>query len=461
MAGMAETIQKVVSEITRGTRHPVYLLHGDELLSKDGAKAIVDALVPPEQQTLNVEVITEDRDLASLPVRLRTLPLLGGSKVVVVHDSKAFVSKQNLGDLAKKSLQAWQAGDAERALRLFLQAVGAAGEGEGFLERAGRGELSDPEWERVLGMEENPEAEPWLREIAGRAVADGAAIPEATGAGLAGIYEDAIQRGIPGNASLVLTAEVVDQRRALFKRISAAGVVIDCGVRTGRTGETQMNPDRAREKIREMVAAAGKTIAGDAVTSVVERTGFSMRALESEVEKILLYVGTRPAITPADVMEVLSNSRDSSIFDMTNALCDRDAARALRALRGLLAQREPIPPTLGRIASEIRTLIFARGALEQKLEGTLDPGMAYGTFQSRVLPRLQKKVEGDDGSAAKLLEMHPFRAFNVLKGATRYSLSELVRALEAIHETDLALKSSGSPEDLLMERLLISIIGGE
>lgn len=139
MAGMAETIQKVVSEITRGTRHPVYLLYGDELLAKDGAKAIVDALVPPEQQSLNVEGIAEDRDLASLPVRLRTLPLLGGSKVVVVHDSKAFVSKQNAGDLAKKSLLAWQAGDGERALRLFLQAVGAVGEAEGFLERAARG----------------------------------------------------------------------------------------------------------------------------------------------------------------------------------------------------------------------------------------------------------------------------------------------------------------------------------
>ncbi|MBI2113866.1 MAG: hypothetical protein HYT85_02095 [candidate division NC10 bacterium] len=461
MAGMAETIQKVVSEITRGTRHPVYLLHGDELLAKDGAKAIVDALVPPEQQSLNVEVIAEDRDLASLPVRLGTLPLLGGSKVVVVHDSKAFVSKQNLGDLAKKSLQAWQAGDGERALRLFLQAVGAAGEGEGFVERAARGEVSDPEWERVLGAEATPEAEPWLREIAGRAVADGAAIPEAPGAGLAGIYEDAIQRGIPGNASLVLTAEVVDQRRALFKKIGAIGVVIDCGLRTGRTGETQMNPDRAREKIRELVAAAAKTIPGEAVASIVERTGFSMRALESEVEKILLYVGTRPAITPADVLEVLSNSRESGIFDLTNALCDRDAGRALRALRSLLGKREPLPPTLGRIAGEIRTLIIARGALERQLEGTMDPGLAYGAFQSRVLPRLQRKVEGDDGSAARLLEMHPFRAFNTLKGATRYSLSELVRALTAIHETDLALKSSGAPEGLLMERLLLSIIGGE
>jgi DNA polymerase-3 subunit delta len=458
---MTGTVQKAVSEIKRGTRHPVYLLYGDELLAKDGAKAIVDALVPPEQQSLNVEVIAEDRDLASLPVRLGTLPLLGGSKVVVVHDSKAFVSKQNLGDLAKKSLQAWQAGDAERALRLFLQAVGAAGEAEGFLERAARGEVSDPEWERVLGMEETPEAEPWLREIAGRAVADGAAIPASAGAGLAQIYEDTIQRGIPGNASLVLTAEVVDQRRALFKKISVAGVVIDCGIRTGRTGETQMNPETARAKIREMVAAAGKTIAGDAVVSIVERTGFSMRALESEVEKILLYVGTRPAITPADVMEVLSNSRESSIFDLTNALSDRDAGRALRALRNLLAQREPLPPTLGMIAGEIRTLLIARGALERQLEGTMDPGITYGAFQSRVLPRLQRKVEGDDGSAAKLLEMHPFRAFNLLKGATRYSLAELVRALTAIHEADLALKSTGGPEDLLMERLLITILGGE
>ncbi|MBI2162810.1 MAG: hypothetical protein HYU32_01515 [candidate division NC10 bacterium] len=222
-----------------------------------------------------------------------------------------------------------------------------------------------------------------------------------------------------------------------------------------------MNPDRAREKIRELVAAAAKTIPGEAVASIVERTGFSMRALESEVEKILLYVGTRPAITPADVLEVLSNSRESGIFDLTNALCDRDAGRALRALRSLLGKREPLPPTLGRIAGEIRTLIIARGALERQLEGTMDPGLAYGAFQSRVLPRLQRKVEGDDGSAARLLEMHPFRAFNTLKGATRYSLSELVRALTAIHETDLALKSSGAPEGLLMERLLLSIIGGE
>jgi DNA polymerase-3 subunit delta len=209
-----------------------------------------------------------------------------------------------------------------------------------------------------------------------------------------------------------------------------------------------------------MVAAAGKSIAGDAITDIVERTGFSMRGLESEVEKLLLYVGPRPAITLADVMEVLSSSREANIFDLTNAVSGRDAGRALRALRSLMAQREPIPQILGVLASETRGLIVARGALEQKLGGTLDLGMPFPAFQARVLPLLAKEAEGDDGSAAKLLAMKPFRAFNLLKAATRFSMLELVRGLEAIHETDLALKTSGYPEELLLEQLLLTICAG-
>jgi len=457
---MTGKVEKAVAEINRGRRFPVYLLHGDEFLAKEGAKAIIEALVPPDQQSLSVEVVSEDQDLASLPLRLRTLPLFGGTKVVVVQDSKAFVSKENLDSLVKKSMEGWQEGDLERAVRWLLQSVAAVGEGEGFLNRAARGEVSGPELARVLGTEADAVKEQWLREVAGRAVADGMTIPEATGAGLARVYEETIQQGIPTNASLVLTAEVVDERRTLFKKISTVGFVIDCGVRSRRAWDTQMDPEAARAKIRQMVAAAGKSIAGDAITDIVERTGFSMRGLESEVEKLLLYVGPRPAITLADVMEVLSSSREANIFDLTNAVSGRDAGRALRALRSLMAQRDPIPQILGVLASETRGLIVARGALEQKLGGTLDLGMPFPAFQARVLPLLAKEVEGDDGSAAKLLAMKPFRAFNLLKAATRFSMPELVRALEAIHETDLALKTSSHPEELLLEQLLLTICAG-
>ncbi len=458
---MMGTVEKAVAEIKRGRHSPVYLLHGDEFLAKEGAKAIVEALVPPGQQALGVEVIPEDQGLASLPVRLRTVSLFGGTKVVMVHDSKAFVSKESLDSLVKKSLEAWQGENLERAARLLLQALAGAGEGEGFLERAGRGAVSGPELERILGAGAEADREQWLREVAGRALTDGMVIPESTGAGLARIYEEVIQQGIPGDAVLVLTAEVVDERRVLFKQIAALGFVIDCGVRSKRPWDTQMEPEAARAKIREMMAAAGKHMDGEALAAVVERTGFSMRALESEMEKVLLYVGTRPGITAADVTEVLTTSREANVFDLTNAVSARDAARALRALRSLLAQREPLAPILGVLAGELRGLIVARGALESHLGGSLDPKLPFPAFQSRVLPLLAKGRETDDGSAAKLQAMKPYRAFNLLKAATGFSMAALVRGLEAIHETDLALKTTGHPEALLVEELAITLCAGE
>lgn len=457
---MTGTVEKAIAEIKQGRQFPVYLLHGDEFLAKEGARAIVEVLVPPDQQSLGVEVVSEDRDSASVPLRLNTLPLLGGTKVVMVHDSKAFVSKESLEALVSRSMDAWQEGKRGSAVRWLLQAVAAVGEDQGFLERAARGEISGPELTRVLGTEADAEKEQWFREVAGHAAADGMAVPEATGAGLARVYEETIERGIPSNASLVLTAEVVDERRSLFKKISSVGFVIDCGVRSRRAWDTQMDPDAARAKIRQMVAATGKSIAPDAIAGIVERTGFSMRGLESEMEKLLLYVGPRPAITQADVLEVLSSSREANIFDLTNAVSSRDAGKALRALRSLMAQREPIPQILGVLANEIRGLIVARGALEQKLGGVLDTGIPFPAFQARVLPLLEKETEGDDGSAAKLLAMKSFRAFILLKAAARFSTPELVRSLEAIHETDLNLKTSGHPEDLLMERLLLAICAG-
>ncbi len=454
---MTQAAEKAVKEIWKGRRSPVYLLHGDEFLAKEGAKAIVEALVPRDQQSLSVETIVEDRDLGSLPIRMNTLPLFGGTKVVVVFDSKAFVSGQSLETLARRSLEAWQARDTDRAVRLLLQGVAAAGAGEGWLDRAARGEITDAAWSQVVSVERDQEAEQWLREIAGCALADRIEIPETPGAGLARMYEEIIQRGIPSEVSLILTAEVVDERRALFKKISAIGSIIDCGIGSRRAWDTQMNPEAARAKIREMVAAAGKSIDEEALTGIVTRTGSSMRGLVSEMEKALLYIGTRPTVTSADVREVLRNSREANVFDLTNAVSGRDAGTALQAFRSLVTQREPVLRILALLAGEVRNLIVARAVLEGRLGGRLDPGVTFEIFRSRILPRLRQEIEGDDGSAAKLLTMNPFRAFTLARAASRFSAQGLLGALEAVHDADLTLKTSGQSESLIMEQLLIRL----
>jgi DNA polymerase-3 subunit delta len=313
-----------------------------------------------------------------------------------------------------------------------------------------------------VGLKRDEESERWLQETAGRLAAEGAEVSEGPAAGTAPIYEALIQQGIPAGAVLILTADVVDQRRALFKRIGEAGVVVDCGVRAGKLGETQMKPEVARGRIREAVARAGKRIEDEAVAGIVERTGFSVRALESELEKILLYVGDRGEIRKSDVLEVLSNTREASIFDLTSALEEREAARAIRALRALAVQREAAQAILGLLAGTVRGLIVARCAVDRRLDKIPpDPRMPYATFQARVLPRLAADARADDGSAARLREMHPFRAFTLLKAAGRFTQAELLRGLTAIHDADLALKSTGQPEGAILETLALTLCGGE
>ncbi len=113
------------------------------------------------------------------------------------------------------------------------------------------------------------------------------------------------------------------------------------------------------------------------------------------------------------------------------------------------------------IAGTVRGLIVARAVLDRRLDGQLDPRMPYAAFQARVLPRLAPDAAGDDGSVARIRGMHPFRAFNLLKAAARFTEGELVRGLEAIHAADLALKTTGQPEGLILEMLAVALCGGE
>jgi DNA polymerase-3 subunit delta len=457
---MIGTVERALAEIQRGRRHPVYLLHGDEYLAKAGAKAIVDALVPPDRQALSVEVVAEDREVVSVPMRLATVPLFGGAKVVVVHDSRAFVSGQSAERMAKRSLDAWQGGEDERAVRLFVQLVAMAGETEAWIERAARGEVPPREWERVLALPHDPDAEPWLEAMGQAAVAAGVTPAQSGGADAARIYEEAIQR-VPPSAALVLTAEVVDERRSLFKKIDAAGFIVDCGARPKRAWDTQVSPEAARAKIREVMAAAGKRIEADAVAGIIERTGASMRGLASELDKLVLYVGARPAVTAADVAAVLSHSREANVFELTNAIDEQDAARALLALRSLLTQREPAPRILGMVAAEVRGMILARSVVDERLEGRFDPRVPFEVFRGRILLGLSKEPGGEDSATAKLLRLNAFRAYNLLKGAARFPMSRLLAALAAVRDADLSLKSSGQPEALVLEQLLLRLCAVE
>ncbi len=459
---MTAAVDGALAAIRAGKRASLYLFHGDEFLAREGVARLLEALVPAEQRTFSVEVVPEEHELASLPGRLRTGSLFGGIKVVVVYDSKAFAGKQTSGKFFDRSRAAWREGEIERALKAFLQGLAGSGNGEELLDRLTRGALPAEEARRLQGGGSDAEGESWLREMGERILRENLSLPAGSKGDPGRLYEEVLERGLPPESVLILTCEMVDERRSLFKKMKAAGTVIDVSLRSGKAYETQMSLDAARARIRKAVSEAGKTLDREAGEYLLERTGLSMRSLASELEKLLQYVGSRTKVTLADARQVLSVSREAGIFDLTNAMGGRDAARAISALRGLFAQREPAVMLLGMLASEVRTLILWRQLIDERLDGQFDPAMAYPAFQARVLPRLAAEGRGADEAAAgktaaSFQGIHPFRLYRLLCAAAAFSLDGLLDALQAIAETDLKLKTTGQPEALLMEALLLRI----
>jgi len=91
--------------------------------------------------------------------------------------------------------------------------------------------------------------------------------------------------------------------------------------------------------IKEKIKQKGVKIQPDAVEYLVGITGDDIGLLSSEIEKLASFgSGT---ITIADIKEIVEGSKDYSVFDLTNALREKNAEKAFRIYRKLSETTEP------------------------------------------------------------------------------------------------------------------------
>ena len=104
---------------------------------------------------------------------------------------------------------------------------------------------------------------------------------------------------------------------------------------------------------------------------------------------------------------------------------------------------------LGAVASILRTLLLNHDRLVRLARGR--PPRYFDEFKSRVFPAIVKETAADGQRPP-----HPYAAFVGIQAAGRYERGELLGALAACAEADVALKSSGNGR-LVLERLLWSV----
>ncbi len=434
-----QELEALVEAARAGDMKPVYLFSGDEFLCKRAVDALVEALVPEAARDFNLSVLDGALvDARRIAADLSQVPMLRGTKVVVVRDTTLLSSK---GDLSA---------EVERAMRLF--ADGKRGEGArrmlAVLAKAkwtveALTEASRTRWKKDLGVDAealDPEVLEAIRQVI---EAEGWSVPETDAQPL----ERLLGGDAPAGSVLVLTCEKPDRRSPLTRLIEERGVHLKCAVE--RRGRDIEGLD-IRAVTRTILAEHEKRLEPEAERALKRAIGGDLRLIAAEVEKLCLYVGDRPTITRADVEAVgVSQIREEEFWELGNAVVGRDLTAALFYLDDAFAHgRHPIA-IVAAIAGALRRALQVRAAAE-----------AAGVAPGRRLRRLPDAVLE---SLAELRgkKPHPYAALKEWERSLGWpSVDALGAALGACARADQALKRSGGVARLVVEALVFELCRG-
>lgn len=464
---------------------PVYLFYGEEFLFKTALEALLDGIFTASHRRQNYDAFDDTSEtIYDILERINTYSLLSGPKVVVLRDSKIFYSGLQTSDFFEKAKAAYDARDIKKASGFLLNLISTLKlTYEDLADPAGRSERLkyDP---AVFGDDA------WVGKIIDYSMDKRLAIPPALDN--AALLQRAIEKGFPQENHLVITTDIIDKRRALYKCILTHGTVVDCSVPKGdRRADRTAQEAVLADQMRTFLERSGKSIRKDAYDRLIEMTGFDLRTFADNLEKLVSYVGDRTEICIDDVDGLLKRTKKDPIYELTNAIAERSGSQAVYFLDSLLSDNFHPLQILAAVTNQVRRLLVFRDFMESPHGGSWQgPRTSFSRFREAVLPAMQaydrellnrlgewegmascaeadapeKPVKRKDKTPTDLSTVknpqNPFPVFQTLQKAQGFELQELLAAVEMLSEADLQMKSTVKNPRLILEKVILTICRG-
>ncbi|RFC42037.1 MAG: DNA polymerase-3 subunit delta [Verrucomicrobia bacterium] len=260
-----------------------------------------------------------------------------------------------------------------------------------------------------------------------------------------------LEAGLPPGVSFILTAAEIDKRRGFYKKLSTWGKVVTYDLPdTSKTGWQE----ECMQIVQRRAGLRGMKFDPRALDLFVALTGENSRTLDMEIDKLSTFIGGAGVATEEDIYAVVAQTRAGIIFEIGDALAQRQLPRTLELIdRQLRNGESPISILLAAIVPRVRSLLVAREFDE--LHGVRVSG-AYGSYQTS-LKRLPESAtahlpRNKDGS----LSVYP--VFLAAKACHRFSLSELKSGLRACLEANLKLVTTQTDQRTVLSHLVINLL---
>ena len=260
-----------------------------------------------------------------------------------------------------------------------------------------------------------------------------------------------LEGGLGDEMTFLLSAPDADKRRAAFKSLSKIARVSihdvpDLGFRASEEDVIAWTAERVHSK--------GLKMSHEAVVALAARVGVETRQLDNEIEKLELAYGNAHSFGEDEVRMLVPATRESGIFDLSDAIARRKLQLALETLAHLFKQGEQaVGILLAAIVPTVRNLLAVKELMERN---DLSPP-AQPHFFASVINRLpQSAVDHLPRKKDGTINAYPLGI--AAMNCRYYTLQELYSAFLRCAAANQSLVSSQVADDVVLARLLIGIM---
>jgi DNA polymerase III subunit delta len=221
-------------------------------------------------------------------------------------------------------------------------------------------------------------------------------------------------------AIVVFVADSLDLRRKSATALSKACAVVRFD---------ELSEPEAVRWVEARVRERGSSIERTALGALVDLAGPSLARLAVEIDKLATHADGGQISLP-DVKALVSRAREHQVWDLTDAIVERDRKRALRVLaRQLDAGEEPLG-LLSLVASTYRKMLLAK------------------ELMTRRAPAAE---------VAAVVKLPPWKLGDFNASVRKIPVERLTHGLTRMAEVDLAIKSSVGVPAIQLEVLVCEL----
>jgi DNA polymerase-3 subunit delta len=202
--------------------------------------------------------------------------------------------------------------------------------------------------------------------------------------------------------------KTIDKRKTFAKLIDQKGVLFE---------SKKIYDNQLPAWITSYLKTQNYSISPQAAAMIAEYLGADLSKVANELDKLIISAPAGSQITPELIERNIGISKEFNVFELQNALGERDILKANRIINyfGANPSSNPIPVTISGLFSYFSKILNYH-FLEDKSQN----------------------------NAASVLQVHPFFVKNYVSAAKNYNIKKLVEIIAILREYDMKSKGWGN-----------------